>query len=187
MSTPTALEGHEHERAMSEAMFRGLLEAAPDAIAVMDREGENAQLERLFGYKREELLGHDIEMLVPQRLRGRHPGHRSGFFAEPRGPCANRSLSQPSRVVLLDLKLPTTDGLQALEELKNDPMTRPIPVVILTASREEQDLVHSYRLGVNSYIQKPVDFEQFREPVKQLGLFRLVVNQPPPPAAFQGG
>lgn len=102
-----------------------------------------------------------------------------------RGIHAQRSLENPPRIVLLDLKLPKIDGLQVLEEIKNNPSTKSIPVVILTASREEQDLVNSYRLGVNSYIQKPVDFDQFRQTVKQLGLFWLVVNQPPPRAAFQ--
>jgi two-component system response regulator len=102
-----------------------------------------------------------------------------------RGMHAQRSMDNPPRIVLLDLKLPKVDGLQVLEELKKHPSTKSIPVVILTASREEQDLVNSYRLGVNSYIQKPVDFEQFRQTVKQLGLFWLVVNQPPPRSAFQ--
>jgi CheY-like chemotaxis protein len=77
------------------------------------------------------------------------------------------------------------DGLEVLRAVKSDLGTRPIPVVILTASREEKDLVNGYQLGVNAYIQKPVDFEKFRQIVKQLGLFWLVVNQPPPPGAFR--
>ncbi len=83
------------------------------------------------------------------------------------------------KLVLLDLKLPKVDGLEVLRQLKQDPRTRIIPVVILTASREENDLVAGYKLGTNSYIQKPVDFSQFRERVKQLGLYWLVVNQVP--------
>jgi len=83
------------------------------------------------------------------------------------------------------LKLPKVDGLEVLREIKNNPRTKAIPVVILTASREERDLVNGYQLGVNAYIQKPVDFEQFRQIVKQLGMFWLVVNQPPPTAAFK--
>jgi two-component system response regulator len=71
-----------------------------------------------------------------------------------------------------------------LRMIKNDPRTRAIPVIILTSSKEDRDLVESYKLGVNSYIQKPVDFDQFRDTVKQLGLYWLVVNQPPPAAAF---
>jgi CheY-like chemotaxis protein len=84
------------------------------------------------------------------------------------------------KLVLLDLKLPKVDGLEVLKKVKSDPRTKAIPVVVMTSSKEEQDLVKSYELGVNSYLQKPVDFDQFRETVKQLGLYWLVINQPPP-------
>jgi CheY-like chemotaxis protein len=73
-----------------------------------------------------------------------------------------------------------------LRAIKNDPRTRAIPVVIMTASTEEHDMVNGYHLGTNAYIQKPVDFDRFQEIVEQLGLFWLLVNQPPPPAAFKG-
>jgi CheY-like chemotaxis protein len=89
------------------------------------------------------------------------------------------------RLVLLDLKLPKVDGLQVLRAMKDDLRTRHIPVVILTSSRQEQDLVRSYQLGVNSYIQKPVDFDQFTEIVRQLGLYWLLINEPAP--AIAGG
>ena len=92
---------------------------------------------------------------------------------------AERSLNHPPKLFLLDLKLPKIDGLQVLKELKNDSRTKSIPVVIMTSSSEERDLVEGYNLGVNSYIQKPVDFEQFRKTVKTLGLYWLVVNQSP--------
>ncbi|MBZ5627999.1 MAG: response regulator [Acidobacteriia bacterium] len=82
-------------------------------------------------------------------------------------------------LVLLDLKLPKVDGLEVLRAMKNDPRTRSIPVVILTSSREQKDLVESYQLGVNSYIQKPVDFMQFQFAVKQVGLYWLLLNQAP--------
>jgi len=100
-----------------------------------------------------------------------------------RGKHTGREFNHQPRLVLLDLKLPKVDGLEVLRLLKSDPRTQAIPVVVLTSSREEKDLVSSYKLGVNAYIQKPVDFDQFRETVKSLGLFWLVVNQPPPVAA----
>lgn len=112
-------------------------------------------------------------------------GEQALDFLFCRGPYSHRSITNPPKLVLLDLKLPKLNGLQVLEQLKSNPTTKAIPVTILTASREEQDLVKSYGLGVNSYIQKPVDFEQFRGAVQQASLFWLVVNQPPPPAAFQ--
>ena len=91
----------------------------------------------------------------------------------------SRSSDQQPRLVLLDLKLPKVDGMEVLRRLKADPRTKTIPVVILTSSREERDLVNSYNLGVNSYIQKPVDFDQFREIVKNVGLYWLLINQHP--------
>lgn len=99
------------------------------------------------------------------------------------GPYAGRNLENPPKLVLLDLKLPKVDGLQVLRALKADPKTRFIPVTVLTSSREEKDMVESYQLGVNSYIQKPVDFDQFRNTVQQLGMYWLVVNQLPGPRA----
>ena len=81
------------------------------------------------------------------------------------------------KLVLLDLKLPKVDGLEVLRAIKSDPRTQALPVVVLTSSREERDLVESYRLGTNSYIQKPVNFAEFREIVKQIGLYWLVINQ----------
>lgn len=104
-----------------------------------------------------------------------------------RGPFAGRNLADTPRLVLLDLKLPKVDGLEVLRIIKSDPHTKPIPVAILTSSKEESDLVSAYQLGVNAYIQKPVDFDQFHNVIKSLGLFWLVVNEPPPQAAFNVG
>ncbi len=96
-----------------------------------------------------------------------------------RGEFSQREIGQIPRVVLLDLKLPKVDGLDVLRQIKADARTRKIPVVVLTSSREERDVVESYRLGVNSYILKPVDFQQFTEAVRTIGLFWLLLNEPP--------
>jgi len=97
-----------------------------------------------------------------------------------RGAFAHRSFDHPPKLILLDLKLPKVDGLEVLKQVKSDPRTNAIPVVIMTSSKEERDLVASYHSGANSYIQKPVDFDQFREVVKTVVLYWLVINQPVP-------
>ena len=97
-----------------------------------------------------------------------------------RGTHANRPENQVAQVVLLDLKLPKIDGLEVLRQLRSNEATKLTPIVILTSSVEEQDLVRGYGLGANSYIRKPVDFTQFVEAVKQLGMYWLVLNQPVP-------
>ena len=91
----------------------------------------------------------------------------------------SRSFDRLPKLVLLDLKLPKVDGMEVLRRVKADPRTRTIPVVILTSSKEERDLVQGYGLGANSYIQKPVDFEQFRDTIKNVGLYWLLINQAP--------
>lgn len=100
-------------------------------------------------------------------------------FLFARGAFTARRIGDGPRVIILDLKLPKVDGLEVLKAVKNDPVTRGIPVVVLTSSREESDIVESYRLGVNSYIVKPVDFEKFVVAVRDLGLYWLLLNQPP--------
>ncbi len=96
-----------------------------------------------------------------------------------RGPHAGRNISDRPKVILLDLKLPLVDGLEVLRQIKQNPETQSIPVVVLTSSREERDIVESYKLGVNSYIVKPVDFDQFAKAIADLGLYWAVLNQPP--------
>ena len=95
---------------------------------------------------------------------------------------ASRRIEDGPKLILLDLKLPLVDGIEVLRRVKSDPRTKFIPVVMLTASREDRDIVESYQLGVNSYIVKPVDFEKFTEAVRQLGYYWLLLNQSPPPA-----
>jgi len=95
------------------------------------------------------------------------------------GEYSGRDVNHQPRVILLDLKLPKIDGLEVLRRLKADPATAMIPVVVLTSSREERDIIESYKLGVNSYITKPVDFEQFNAAVQTLGMYWLLLNQPP--------
>lgn len=111
-------------------------------------------------------------------------GEEALEFLFCKGAYETRSFDDPPRIVLLDLKLPKANGLEVLRAIKSDPRTRAIPVTILTSSAEEPDLAESYKLGVNSYIQKPVEFDQFRETIKQLGLYWLVMNQSPPVSAF---
>lgn len=92
---------------------------------------------------------------------------------------ANEERRHIPRLILLDLKLPKVDGLEVLRKLKSDPRTHSVPVVVLTSSREERDIIESYHLGVNSYIVKPIDFEQFTEAVRNVGLYWLLLNQSP--------
>jgi CheY-like chemotaxis protein len=117
---------------------------------------------------------------VANRIHVAHDGEEALDYLFGRDPVLDGSL----KLLLLDLKLPKVDGLEVLRAIKGDPRTKAIPVVILTSSKEERDLIAGYNLGVNSYIQKPVDFNQFRETVKQLHLYWLLVNQPPPASAF---
>jgi two-component system, response regulator len=106
-------------------------------------------------------------------------GEEALDFLFCRGAFKQRSFEHPPKLILLDLKLPKVDGTGVLRQIKEDPRTRGIPVVVLTSSREEQDLVRSYDLGANSYIQKPVEFEQFRQTVKTVGLYWMIINHRP--------
>jgi two-component system response regulator len=96
------------------------------------------------------------------------------------GAHAGRDMDVMPQVVLLDLKLPKLDGLEVLKRIRADPRTELLPVIILTSSKEEQDLINGYKRGANSYVRKPVDFEQFTKAIQQLKLYWLVVNEPPP-------
>ena len=97
-----------------------------------------------------------------------------------RGEHQGRSITDRPKVILLDLKLPRVDGLNVLKSIRANESTKTIPIVILTSSKEQKDLAEGYRLGASAFIQKPVDFAQFQNAIKEIGLFWLVVNQPPP-------
>ena len=108
-----------------------------------------------------------------------HDGEEALNYLYRRGNFAARSNENPA-VLLLDLKLPKVDGLEVLQQMKSDETLKMIPVVVLTSSREERDMVASYKLGVNAYVVKPVDFHEFVNAIKELGMFWAIINEPPP-------
>jgi CheY-like chemotaxis protein len=121
------------------------------------------------------------------RIQVARDGEEALDFLFCRGPHCRRDRDRRPKLILLDLKLPKVGGLEVLEQIKSDPRTSSVPVVILTSSKQEQDMAKGYRSGVNSYVQKPVDFDEFRATIKQLGVYWLVVNEPPPQLTFNGG
>jgi CheY-like chemotaxis protein len=132
----------------------------------------------------------DVELTITALTESRvgnevvvvHDGEEALEYLYRRGAYEAREKANLA-VVLLDLKLPKVDGLEVLKQVKSDPHLRTLPIVVLTSSREEQDLVRSYDLGTNAYVVKPVDFTQFMEAVRELGLFWAVLNEPPPESA----
>jgi CheY-like chemotaxis protein len=136
---------------------------------------------------------HDVELTL-SALEDNHlanevvvtrDGEEALDYLFRRGIYKRRAEGNPA-VVLLDIKLPKVDGLQVLEQMRKEPALKSVPVVMLTSSREEQDLVQSYHLGVNAYVVKPVDFTEFIGAIKELGLFWGVINQPPPGSVTRG-
>jgi CheY-like chemotaxis protein len=117
---------------------------------------------------------------IQNKVMVAHDGVEALDYLLGTGVHADRDVGPKPVVILLDLKLPKIDGLEVLRRLRAEEHTKFIPVVVLTSSKEEQDLIQSYSLGCNSYIRKPVDFIQFVEAVRQLGLYWLVLNEPPP-------
>jgi two-component system response regulator len=116
---------------------------------------------------------------VTNRIQIARDGAEALEFIFCEGAHAARRIEDTPKVILLDLKLPKVDGLEVLKRIKGDPRTRAIPVVVLTSSKEQNDVVESYNLGVNSYIVKPVNFEGFVGAVQQLGMYWVLLNQPP--------
>lgn len=150
--------------------------AEPTEIEILLVEDNLADAElALHAFKKNKIANHVLHV---------QDGAEALDFLFSRGAYSGQPAVHRPRIVLLDLKLPKIDGLQVLKEMKNNPSTKAIPVILLTSSTEERDLVASYRLGVNSYIQKPVNFTEFQEVVRHLGLYWLMVNKQAPAAAF---
>jgi len=148
----------------------------PDPIEILLVEDNPADAElTIHALAKSKLINH---------IRHLQDGAEALDFLFCRGAYSTREFDPPPRLILLDLKLPKVDGIGVLREIKNDPRTKAIPVILLTSSKEERDMATSYQLGVNSYIQKPVNFSEFQDVVKQLGMYWLVVNSKPPSSAF---
>jgi len=141
------------------------------AVEILLVEDNPDDVELMLHALRKEKLSNHIHVV--------RDGEEALDFAFCRKQYAERSSNDNPKLILLDLKLPKLDGLEVLRQLKANPITRTIPVVMLTTSKEERDMVASYTIGVNSYLQKPVDFTHFREVVKHLGFYWLMVNSLP--------
>jgi CheY-like chemotaxis protein len=151
--------------------------ADPGVIEILLVEDNPADAELTMHALRKSKLANKIQLA--------RDGEEALDFLFCRGNFSDRRMESAPQLVLLDLKLPKVDGLQVLQQVKADVRTRAIPIIVLTSSREERDLVDSYRLGVNSYIQKPVNFSEFQGVVQQMGMYWLLLNSRPPEAAFR--
>lgn len=148
----------------------------PDEYEILLVEDDPADAELTMLSLRKQGLANRIEIA--------RDGAEALDFVFCRGAYESRRFEQPPRLVLLDLKLPKVSGHQVLKEIKGDPRTASIPVIVMTSSDLERDLVECYRLGANSYIQKRVDLSKFHETVRQFGIYWLLINHTPPRSAF---
>jgi two-component system response regulator len=142
-----------------------------DIVEILLVEDNPSDLELALHALKQNKLANHIEVV--------RDGVEALEFIFATGAYEGRRLENGPKVILLDLKLPKVDGLEVLRQIRADSRTRTIPVVFLTSSREERDIIESYKLGVNSYITKPVDFDQFTEAVRHLGFYWLLLNQSP--------
>lgn len=148
----------------------------PEAIEILLVEDNPADAElTIHALQKSKLVNH---------IRHLQDGAEALDFLFCRGDYSARTFDAPPRLILLDLKLPKVDGIGVLEQIKSDTRTKAIPVILLTSSKEERDVATSYKLGVNSYIQKPVNFTEFQDVVRHLGMYWLIVNSKPPVSAF---
>ncbi|MBC8010266.1 MAG: response regulator [Burkholderiales bacterium] len=143
----------------------------PDAIEILLVEDNPNDLQLTLRALKKARLGNHIQVA--------RDGAEALDYLFAEGEFAGRDILDTPKIVLLDLKLPKIDGIEVLRRIKADARTRHIPVVVLTSSKEQRDVVESYRLGVNSYIVKPVDFEGFSDAIRDLGMYWLVLNQAP--------
>jgi CheY-like chemotaxis protein len=148
-----------------------------EAVEILLVEDNELDIELTLRALREDRLANHIHV-------ARDGDEALAFLADCENGPSDRSAAMP-RLILLDLKLPKVDGHEVLRQIKGNPLTQVIPVVVLTSSKQDEDVMRTYATGANSYIQKPVNFEEFRKIVKDLGLYWLVVNQVPTPAALQ--
>lgn len=144
---------------------------------------ESTQVEILIVEDSEDDLDMTLRALrkanLANHIQVARDGEEAVEFIFGQGAYAGRKVENGPRLIMLDLKLPKVDGMEVLRQIKGDPRTRMIPVVVLTSSKEQRDVIESYHLGVNSYIVKPVNFESFATAVQELGMYWLLLNQPP--------
>jgi two-component system, response regulator len=147
-----------------------------DVVEILLVDDSPEDVELTIRALRRHKIANDIEVV--------EDGAEALDFLFCRGAYKERKFPHPPKLILLDLKLPKVDGLEVLRAMRADDRTKTIPVVILTSSKEQRDLIAGYNLGVNAFVQKPVDFEQFGEAIRHIGMFWVLVNQAPPPGVF---
>ena len=150
-----------------------------DAVEILLVDDSPEDVELTIRALRRHKIANDIEVV--------EDGAEALDFLFCRGAYKGRKFPHPPKLILLDLKLPKVDGLEVLRAMRADDRTKTIPVVILTSSKEQKDLITGYNLGVNAFVQKPVDFEQFGEAIRHIGMFWMLVNQAPPPGIYAEG